>query len=93
MKNGYKESMKAISALVDGNDKVRFAETAFDGWRTICGWEVYVENGYIVRGISADHQTPLYIYRACRSGGYDREYKITPDAFRAGLRRGTIVLR
>lgn len=63
-----------------------------DGWHTIAGYEVYVEDGFIVRGISDDHQKPLYVYRSVRSGGYDREYNITPDAFRAGVRHGTIIL-
>lgn len=64
-----------------------------DGWHKICGYDVYIENGEIVRGVSDDWSRPLYVYRLCRNGdGYDREEHITPAAFRAGLKRGTVKL-
>ena len=67
-----------------------------DGWHNICGYSVYVEGGYILRGIDTDSnggQIPVYVYRASRHGGYDREERITPAAFRAGMARGTVIMR
>lgn len=61
-----------------------------DGWYTVCGYEVYIEDGKILRGISSDHQKPTWVYRHAKTDGWDREEAITPDAFRAGVRRGTI---
>ena len=66
-----------------------------DGWHEISGNTVYVEDGYIIRGMKQNGlgAVSAYIYRKCRNGnGWDREDKITPDAFRAGCRRGTIIL-
>ena len=63
-----------------------------NGWHIIAGSNVYVENGFVVRGLSKDSLEPLFIYRISRRGGYDMEYKITPAAFRAGMKRGTVVL-
>jgi len=67
-----------------------------DGWHQICGYTVLVEGGMIVRGIIGDglNQVPAYVYRLDRNGhGWNNEGKITVDAFRAGVRRGTIELK
>ena len=61
-----------------------------DGWHTIQGKYVYVENGYIIRAMKNNNTLPAYVYRSCRNGGWDIEEKITPAAFSAGFRRGTI---
>lgn len=61
-----------------------------DGWHKIAGYEVYMEDGLIVRGMSDDRKRSVYVYRMSRLGGWDLEYNITPDAFRAGVRRGRI---
>ncbi len=61
-----------------------------DGWHKICGYDVYVENDKVLRGTKYNGQLPSCVYRSCKSGGWDREYKISVDAFRAGVRRGTI---
>lgn len=63
-----------------------------DGWHVIAGYNVYIEDGMIVRGLTDDKQRPLYVYRRSRFGGYDREDKVSPDAFRAGIKRGTIIM-
>lgn len=65
-----------------------------DGWHVICGYEVYVENGIVIRGIREDYngsRVSAYPYRACRSGGWDHD-TMSVDAFRAGVKRGTISL-
>lgn len=63
-----------------------------DGWHIVCGYEVYVEDGCILRGISGNgsNQKPTYPYRACRHGGWDNAYGITVSAFRSAFRRGTV---
>ena len=38
------------------NTKIR------DGWHIVNGWNVYVEDGYVVRGVSNDGTRPLYLY-------------------------------
>lgn len=61
-----------------------------DGWHTISGYMVYVENGYIVRGLSHNRQETTYVYRVSKHSGWDADDRITIDAFRAGIKRGTI---
>lgn len=63
-----------------------------NGWHTISGYNVHIENGCIDRGMTADKQRTTYVYRANRAGGYDREYSISVEAFRAGVRRETIIM-
>lgn len=65
-----------------------------DGWHTICGHDVYVEDGIIRRGVeqrSPLNIVPVYPYRYHAKGnrGWWRE-DMTVDAFRAGVKRGTV---
>ena len=75
----------------------------YDGWHTICGHNVYVEAGCVVRGVTGIHnQITTYPYRVHYewhddvggkkrvTNGWDKCAGITVDAFRAGVRRGTI---
>lgn len=76
-------------------EKNIMARSIRDGWHTICGCEIYVEDGFITRGVSADqngNRVSARVFRSCKSGGWDKEDKITPAAFRAGFNRGTIRL-
>lgn len=66
---------------------------ALDGWHKIKGYDVYIEGGRIIRGLSADGQKTTYPYRKCRSGGWDNVSGISINAFRAGWRRGTIDMK
>lgn len=73
------------------------AKNITDGRHTISGYEVYIENGKIVRGMKRDPsgigKLPAYVYRSSKYGGYDRESGgLTVSAFRSGVRRGTISL-
>ena len=65
-----------------------------DGWHIISECEVYVEDGYILRGIkdTPPQQTAAYIYRSAKTGGFYKLNRITPAAFRAGVKKGTIIL-
>lgn len=64
-----------------------------DGWHTIAGHDVYIEGGRIIRGTKNAGQLPAYVYRWSRGAGcWIKEDSITPGAFRAGVKRGTIQL-
>lgn len=66
-----------------------------DGWHKIYGYDVYVEDGCVVRGVTDDWKQGLrttWVYRASKYGGWDSAGKVTVDAFRAGVRRGTITM-
>lgn len=55
-----------------------------NGWTTISGYDVFVEDGKVMRGYGCN------VYRACKDGGWDLDNGITVAAFRAGVARGTI---
>lgn len=64
-----------------------------DGWHKVCGYNVYVESGHVVRGVTHDEQRPTYCYR------YDRDLRclvatgrISVSAFRRGVKRGTVTM-
>jgi len=65
-----------------------------NGWHIIGGSKVYVEDGRITHGVAGEGYTlkTTYPYRKCKDG-WDREYDLTVEAFRAGARRGTICMR
>lgn len=66
---------------------------ALNGWHKAKGYDVYIEDGRIIRGLSADGKKTTYPYRKCRSGDWVNASGISIDAFRAGCRRGTIDMR
>lgn len=64
-----------------------------DGWHLVEGHDVYVEDGYIVRAMKNGGTLSARVYRYNRRfGTWDKEDKITPAAFRAGVKRGTIAV-
>lgn len=66
-----------------------------DGWHHIKGYRVYVEFGYIWRGTkeTANGRVAAWVYRYNpRYGGWYYVEHITPSAFAAGVRRGTVKL-
>ena len=64
-----------------------------NGWKKVCGYDVYVEDGMVKRGITSDGQRPLYLYRKAKGGGWDSTSPMTIAAFRAGVNRETIELK
>lgn len=63
-----------------------------NGWRKICGIQMYVEDGKIVRG-EINGQT-VFPYRWDKNyGAWSSAGKITVDAFRSGWYRGAIAVR
>ena len=68
-----------------------------DGIHVIKGSEVYVVDDMVQRGIrrvNEYHTSTLYVIRAHRGkrGVWETTGPISVDAFRSGLRRGTIML-
>ena len=81
--NIYIEEERITQRTAEGENTMK------NTWKKIYGYEVYVdEDGRITHGVSNGCTT--YVYRVCRTGGYDKEDSITEAAFRAGVRRGTI---
>lgn len=64
-----------------------------DGWHIVNGWNVYIEDGYAVRGLSGDGTRTLYIYTPAHGGGLDRVDGVQFGALRGRMNRGTIVLK
>lgn len=60
-----------------------------DGWHTICGRSVYVEDGYILRAMKANDTLPASVYKKSPYGRWDKACPCTVSAFRSGHRRGT----
>lgn len=66
-----------------------------DGWHTVSGYDVYVEDGYILRGTKPDrngHEVDAYPYYADKdNGGWTRG---TPSVseFSDGVRSGSWIL-
>lgn len=64
-----------------------------DGWHTICGYEVYVEDGKVRRGIAtvSGNQTTIYPYRWLGKpyNCYTSDPYMSVDAFRSAVNRGT----
>ncbi len=73
-----------------------------DGWHTIKfqdeileitkEYDVYVENGIVLRGTKKDsngNDVPAYPYRSCRNGGWDNcTGEVKYENFRRGLKTG-----
>ena len=56
-----------------------------DGWHTIRGYYVLVENGRIIRGMKKDRNkslAPSYPYRKAQGGGYDLCSGISVETFK-----------
>ena len=62
-----------------------------DGWHTVYGYKVYVEDGRVKRAVA--NGVTAYPYRTCKYGGWDIDTHMTLDALRAGLSRETITIK
>lgn len=61
-----------------------------DGWHTLNGYEVYVEDNRVKIANSKDGQRTLYPYIACKNGGWDNASGVfTLSELRGRLNRGT----
>ena len=57
-----------------------------NGWKIAGGYEVYVEDGKIMRGVIENHngsEITAYPYRLMPDGSWSREIGVTLAAFRA----------
>lgn len=88
----FSDASKTMRSQLRRKEKIM--EKMKDGWHTISGYEVYVEDGFIRRGIKYDQNggvLPAFVYRWDRTlKCWNSEEKISPDAFRAGVRRESI---
>ena len=62
-----------------------------DGWHSVCGFDVYVENGIVKRGIVGG--CTAYPCRKSKYGGWVIDTHMTLDALRSGLLRDTVIIR
>lgn len=63
-----------------------------DGKHICAGFEVYTENGGIVRIRAGENNASCTIYKRV-AHGYSSRMGITLDAFRTGYNRGTYVVK
>jgi hypothetical protein len=63
-----------------------------DGWHKIAGYDVYVESNCVRYGICKWKGVTTYPYRKSRYGGWDNCSGISIEAFRAGVRRETMMM-
>lgn len=67
-----------------------------DGWHTVYGFRVYVEDGKVSSGIKLDHNNspvPAYPYRWDTSlNCWNNCSGLTLEALRAGMSRGTMTM-
>lgn len=71
------------------------AKIISDGWHTVAGHYVYVEDGYVMRGLKGTegvYQTAGFIYRRLKPSGWGKETAVSVAAFRAGVKRGTLTI-
>ena len=66
-----------------------------DGWHKVYNYDVMIDEGVVNHATDGDHTRTLFPYRSALGGGWDLIYKqekLTLNALRCGLRRGTIAL-
>ena len=64
----------------------------FTGWKKILGDSLYLEDGIVKRGVSRCSDRTTYPYRVCKDGGWDQDQDMTESAYRAAVKRGTVVM-
>lgn len=72
-------------------DPPKYHEELENGWYTICGYDVYVKNGCVMRGTKPDsngYDVPAAPYIAYSGGGWSNACGISVGKFRAYVKRG-----
>ena len=66
-----------------------------DGWHTICGNRILVQDGFIRYGVEGEGFAfrMSYACRYLKHIGWVRTVNLTPAAFRSGIKRGTIKMK
>lgn len=64
-----------------------------DGWHKICGYDVYIESDRVIRGTIEKYQgiSTVYPYRLNKYGCVNCS-GLTVAAFRAAVRRGSVIM-
>lgn len=62
-------------------------------WKKILGYDVFVEDGQIVRAMKENGTLPASVYKKNRRGGWDNACPCSVSAFRSGIRRGTYAVK
>lgn len=62
-----------------------------DGWHIVAGYKVYVENGYVKRGIIEENvgAKTSFPYVAGKYDGWDLDQYVTVNNFRRKVKAGT----
>lgn len=67
-----------------------------DGWHTLAGIEVYVEDGFVVRGVTKDlsglGERTIYPYEKSKYGGLDK-CKVPVSIFTRRIKNETVFMR
>ena len=58
-------------------------------WKKILGYDVFVEDGKIIRAMKNNGTLSASVYKKNRLGGWDNVCPCSLSAFRSGVRRGT----
>lgn len=64
-----------------------------NGWHTVKGIEVYVEDGKVVRGLAGGVATYPYEYLKEYNSYTNISGELTLSAFRGRLERGTVIMK
>lgn len=60
----------------------------FNMWCKICGYDVFVENGIILRAMKNNCTLPAHVYKKCKTGGWDKVENCKVNTFKSGVYRG-----
>jgi hypothetical protein len=63
-----------------------------DGWHKIQGYEVYVENNKVIRGLKENGTLPAYPYKTAKDGGWDNAAGVSVSTFSKGVADGRYIL-
>lgn len=66
-----------------------------DGWHKIAGFNIFIENNRVLKGVRRDidgGEITAYPHRVNKNGDWNNDAGLTVEAFKAGVRRGTVTL-
>lgn len=65
-----------------------------DGWREFGEYDIYLEDGMIIRGKMKQGlgEVTVYPYKACKTGGWDNASGVKFETFKRGFKDGRYIL-
>lgn len=65
-----------------------------DGWNEFEGYDIYVEDGKVLRGTKKEGlgEVTVYPYKTCKSGGWDNASGVSLKTFKRGFKDGKYIL-